>query len=321
MSQRIAPAAALFLFFAPIAFSQNPEPPADAAKKKAPDPKSVVYDEKADAKADIAAALARAKRDNKRVLIQWGANWCSWCKLLHASLQSDKEIAKAIFYEYEVVRVDVGGFDKNLDLAASFGAKLKESGIPYLTLLDADGKALANQDTGSLELADKQKPGHDRAKILDLLAKNQAPQLDAQKALDSALARAQSEKKRVFLHFGAPWCGWCRTLEAWLAEPLVATALAKDFIDVKIDIDRMKGGADVQARFPQSKEAGIPWFAILDGDGKTLSDSGSGQNNIGFPAKDEEISRFIAMLEASRKSLTAEDLAAIRKSLVARQAK
>jgi protein disulfide-isomerase len=175
----------------------------------------VVYDEKADAKADIAAALARAKRDNKRVLIQWGANWCAGASCCTRRCRADKEIAKAIFYEYEVVRVDVGGFDKNLDLAASFGAKLKESGIPY-SLCSTPRQGAGHQDTGSFELADKQKPGHDRRKFSTLLAKNQAPQLDAQKALDSALARARWKKSVSSSTSEHPGVAGCRTLEAWL---------------------------------------------------------------------------------------------------------
>jgi hypothetical protein len=35
-----------------------------------------IYNEKADAKADIAAALKLANRENKRVLLKFGGNWC-----------------------------------------------------------------------------------------------------------------------------------------------------------------------------------------------------------------------------------------------------
>ena len=46
------------------------------AKTKKPDAKKPVYDEKADAKAQIETALSAAKRENRRVLIQWVRNWC-----------------------------------------------------------------------------------------------------------------------------------------------------------------------------------------------------------------------------------------------------
>ena len=41
-----------------------------------------VYDEAADAKADVAAAVAKAKKEKKRVLVTLGANWCGWCRAL-----------------------------------------------------------------------------------------------------------------------------------------------------------------------------------------------------------------------------------------------
>src|SRR5688572_5485768 len=88
--------------------------PAKPAPEKAPPP---VYDEKADAAADIAAALARAKAENRRVLIQWGGNWCHWCIKLDGLMKKDKKISRKLMYEYDVVKVDIGRHDKHMDLA------------------------------------------------------------------------------------------------------------------------------------------------------------------------------------------------------------
>ena len=92
--------------------------------------------------AQIAEAVARAKRKNKRVLIQWGANWCGWCHLLHGTFNENPEVARKLLYEYDVVLVDIGKWDKNLELAEKYGADFKNNGVPYLTILDADGKVL-----------------------------------------------------------------------------------------------------------------------------------------------------------------------------------
>lgn len=106
-----------------------------------------------------------------------------------------------LLYEYRVVHVNVGKFDRNMDLAAKYGADLKAAGIPYLTVVDAAGKSLANQETGSLEDG----PEHDPKKVLAFLSGLRAPPQDAQKVFADALARAKEAEKRVLLSFEAPW--------------------------------------------------------------------------------------------------------------------
>src|SRR5690242_15686933 len=78
----------------------------EPAKSKAPKPSTAkpeppppIYDEKADGSAAIRAALASAKRENRRVLIQWGGNWCPWCHRLFNQFKADRELAKILSSE------------------------------------------------------------------------------------------------------------------------------------------------------------------------------------------------------------------------------
>jgi thiol:disulfide interchange protein len=288
--------------------------PAQAAEKDAPAKKTPVYDEQAVGADQIATALARAKRDNRRVLVQWGANWCGWCIKLHDLMKSDAKLKKELSYEYEVVKIDIGKWNKHMELAAKYGADLQKHGVPYLTVLDADGKLVANQDTGSFEDTTPDTARHDPAKVLEFLTQQRAPQADASKLYEAALARAKAEKKRVFLHFGAPWCVWCHRLEDWMGEPAIAALLAKDYIDLEIDIDRALGGADMLKRM-RAEEQGIPWFVLLDSDGKVLADSTGPQGNIGFPAKPEELAHFKSMLAQARLNLTPAEIETLGASL------
>jgi len=192
--KRVAHLSLLFLIVviaSSVAFAQ-----AQGQEQEQPPP---VYDESADAAADIAAALDLAKTDNTRVLIQWGANWCGWCKLLHQLFNEDRQIGRKILYEYEVVYVDMGRFDKNLDLVEKFGAEIKS--IPYLTILDSNGGVVINQHTEPLEEGSVHSP----ERVLEFLTAHEAEYLQAEELLADALVEAGREGKRLFLTFGAPW--------------------------------------------------------------------------------------------------------------------
>jgi uncharacterized protein YyaL (SSP411 family) len=297
-----------------LAFDPEPKPaamtpgdqPAAAKPAKA---KAPLYDVNADAKQQIAAALAKAKKENRRVLIQWGGNWCSWCIKLDALMKSDPTLSKKLIYEYDVVHVDAGQpNDKNLDLATSYGADLKANGFPFLTILDADGKPIANQETSSLEKKDAngesilgEGMGHDPVKVLKFLKDHEAKPLAAQGVVDAGIAEAKSAGKLVFLHFGAPWCPWCHRLDDWMDKPEPVALLAKSFINVKVDVDRMTGGKEILAKY-RPKDGGIPWFAFIDGDGKVIATSDAEKGgNVGFPGSKEEIEHFAAMLSKATK--------------------
>ena len=248
------------------------------------------------------------------MLIQWGANWCGWCHMLHETFATDPKVKKELLYEYDVVLVDVGHSDKNMDLVAKYGADLKKGGLPYLTILGADGKVITNQETGPLEKADKANPGHDPAKVLSFLTDHQAEYLKADAVLGEGLRQAKTDHKNVFLHFGAPWCGWCHRLENWMDTPQVAAIMAKDMVNLKIDQDRMTGANDVFKRY-NPKPGGIPWFAVLDENGKVICTSEAEKGNIGFPGSAAEIDYFIGMMTKVKKNMTDSDLAALKESL------
>ena len=196
----MTPIRTLTLLLAAVPFLSSLPGQAPAVPTKPAEP--AVYDEAADARQQIAKAVTKAKHENQRVLIEWGANWCGWCKWLAATMKKDPGLSKELMYEYQVVHIDVGHFDKHMDVAKELGANWK--GIPYLTILDADGKPIAQADTEPFEAKIDGKNGHDAAKVVAFLKQHEAKPLVAADVLAAALATAQKEQKRVAVEPPAP---------------------------------------------------------------------------------------------------------------------
>lgn len=267
--------------------------------------KPVIYDEAADAKAEIAAALVEAEKNNRRVLIQWGANWCVWCHRLHDAFRGDRDVREKLRYEYDVVLVDVGRRDRNVDLVEKYGLDLSR-GIPFLTVLDANGDVVVNQETGSLELDGER---HDPEKILAFLDQHRAPYQKATDLLKAGKARAQQEGKRLFVHFGAPWCGNCRQLERWMERDDVRPLLEREFVDVKIDIDRTSRGRLLLDRTRTGEPGGIPWFCFFSPEGeKQVESNRTDGKNVGFPSSEADHAHFRTMLETGAIHLTSAEI-------------
>jgi thiol:disulfide interchange protein len=134
-----------------------------AAGPEVPKASSAVYDEKADGEKQIADALVAAKAEKKRVLLQFGANWCGWCVKLHKLFHDDAAIAAEVKAHYVVVAVDVNrGHNKAVDDRLGNPSHL---GLPALVVLDAEGKKLHTQDSALLEEGSKHSP----AKVLAFL--------------------------------------------------------------------------------------------------------------------------------------------------------
>ena len=101
-----------------------------------------------------------------------------------------------------------------------------------------------------------------------------------------------------------------------MASPNVAPVLAKEFVSLKIEADRMVGGKEILKRY-QANEGGIPWFVFLDGDGTAVVTSDGPKGNVGFPAAPHEIAHFRTMLERAKRKLSDADIAALVASLEA----
>ena len=89
------------------------------------------YDEAADAN----AVVAKAKAHHKLLLVDLGGNWCGDCRILAATI-GRPEVKAFVDRHYEMVTVDVGHFDKNLQIPAHYGITSRLEGVPALLVVN-----------------------------------------------------------------------------------------------------------------------------------------------------------------------------------------
>ena len=103
-------------------------------------PEARPFDQSANATEQVDAALARARISDKRVILVMGANWCHDSRGLSGWF-AEPRFAAMLEPKYEIVYVDVGQKDRNIDIARRFGIK-SIKGTPTVLVLSPRGKLL-----------------------------------------------------------------------------------------------------------------------------------------------------------------------------------
>jgi thioredoxin 1 len=109
----------------------------------------IIYSATADAHTDIAQAIKTATTAHKHIILDFGGNWCGDCQVLDIYIHQQPNLS-LLDDNYVLVHVDVGHYDKNLDLAAKYDIPLKR-GVPALAVLDQHGRILYSQKNGEFE--------------------------------------------------------------------------------------------------------------------------------------------------------------------------
>ncbi len=118
-------------------------PAASAQAVGSPYPKAQIYPSIESAQGDIRAALAEARHTNKRVILDFGGDWCPDCQVLNIYFHQspNRELLDKYFIR---VNVNIGHEDANIDLAHGYGVPVQ--GVPALAVLDSHGKVLYAQN-------------------------------------------------------------------------------------------------------------------------------------------------------------------------------
>lgn len=128
------------------------------------DNKVKLYDPNADAKVEIASAVALADSLGKNVLLQIGGNWCKWCLRFNKLCSNDSVIDTLLHNNYVVLHVNYSPENKNLEVLKTLDFP-QRFGFPVIVILDNKGNRIHTQDTALLESGE----GYDREKIISFL--------------------------------------------------------------------------------------------------------------------------------------------------------
>jgi hypothetical protein len=102
------------------------------------------YDGRVNADAAVDTAFVQARAQHKLLLIDLGGNWCADCRILSGVMELP-EVQAFIDAYYVTVFVDVGRFNRNLQIPARYGITQRLEGVPAVLIVAADGK-LVNRD-------------------------------------------------------------------------------------------------------------------------------------------------------------------------------
>lgn len=109
-----------------------------------------IYNPGADAKAEVAAAITKAKAEGKHVFLQIGGNWCPWCVKFHHYLNDNVKLDSLVKSNYVVVKINYSKENFNKELLSELGYP-QRFGFPVFVILDEKGKVIHTQDSGYLE--------------------------------------------------------------------------------------------------------------------------------------------------------------------------
>ncbi|MDA8696334.1 thioredoxin family protein [Gammaproteobacteria bacterium] len=78
--------------------------------------------------------LDETLQQSKQPILIFGGNWCPDCRILDGTLQLPT-IKKFMNKNYNIMHIDIGRYDKNMELISYFGIP-KEKGVPRVLVFD-----------------------------------------------------------------------------------------------------------------------------------------------------------------------------------------
>lgn len=136
----------------------------------------------------------------------------------------------------------------------------------------------------------------------------------------AALKSAQAGRKAVWVEFGASWCTWCRSFDAFVHAPEVRQIIANNYVVVNLTVHERddkkaleNAGSEEKMSTWGGAKSGLPYYVFLDPAGQKTADSNAmpGGGNVGFPANPQELQVFMGLVDKTAPKMTQADRTAI----------
>lgn len=252
-------------------------------------------------KGTFAQALAKAKQENKKLMVDCYTLWCGPCRYMATNVFPNDTLGKFMNEHFVCMKLDMEhgeGPERN----KTFHVKA----YPTFIFFDADGKEMSRFE--GMAMQDEFQKRCERilkgeAPITEETQKEEAKQREKKVAekdtiidegkgvkfikgsevrFADVLAQAKRENKRVLVDFWATWCHACLQMnKTTLRDTRIGNLLNYSFVNYSVDMDNDPDGKQLVEKY---NIQAFPTYLILNPDG-TEYNRVVGSNPVGAFAK------------------------------------
>lgn len=116
---------------------------------------------------------------------------------------------------------------------------------------------------------------------------------EAQKDLDTALAAARKDHKRVLVVFGGNWCYDCHVLDTTFHSKGIQSLVVANYHVVHVNIGEYDSNLDIAKRCEVVLDKGVPALAVLDSEGRVITSQKHGEFESAVKIGIADVAQFL----------------------------
>ena len=126
------------------------------------------FDPTRNAGEDLKTAVSKATKENKRIILDVGGEWCIWCRWMDEYFIKNPDLTRLRDENFVWLKINMSEENENKDFLAKYPAA---EGYPHLYVLEKDGTFLHSQGTSELE----EGKSYNKQRFTDFLTKWSIP--------------------------------------------------------------------------------------------------------------------------------------------------